>query len=571
MTISRLRMLWRVAVLGLGALLTAVACLQQSIGSDGLNYLTIGAAYWRGDWEVAINGIWSPLYGVLAAGVLALADPPLEWVFPTVQIVNFAIFALSLVCFERLWAELRAAYADPQDAEAYELLPEWSWWSIGYALFAWAALDLIEIWAVTPDMLVACAVYLGASLIVRIARGRGTLGTHVALGATLGVGFLAKAPLFPLGLVALALAALAHRHLRDGLRRTLPAAVAFAVVAGPFLAVLSARAGRPTFSEVSRFTYLKHVNRIPYPHWRDGVVTGLGTPAHPPRQVHAEPDVFAYAGPVGGAYPPSFDPDYWTTGLRPRVDPFQQLNEVANSLTFYYELFFRERGPFLGIVTLVLILAWTQGGRAAFGRARWELVAWALACFAMYSLVFVTERYVAPFVVLGWGGALTAWRLRASDFARRLSATAGALLVLFALSNVIALNLAGATGLVGFRPPVEAVRPGQFQDGASASPPAVARALREAGVEPGTDVAHIGYSYTASWAYLAEARIVAEIWPEQASHFWGADESERETVLDRFREAGARYAVAEIGPLEPGAAAGWALLGGTGYLLRPLE
>lgn len=34
--------------LGLGALYTAVVCLDQPMGADGLNYLTLGSAYWRG-------------------------------------------------------------------------------------------------------------------------------------------------------------------------------------------------------------------------------------------------------------------------------------------------------------------------------------------------------------------------------------------------------------------------------------------------------------------------------------------------------------------------------------------
>jgi hypothetical protein len=570
MSLSLVRSLWRAGILGIGALHTAVACLQQSMGADGLNYLTIGSAYWRGDWDLAINGIWSPLYGVLAAGALELVEPPTRWVFPTVQIVNFLIFLLSLLCFERLWRELRVAYEERHDSGATITLQPWLWWSTGYALFAWAALDLIQIWSVTPDMLVAALAYLSASYVVRVARGVRSAGTYVALGATLGVGYLAKAPMFPLGLVALALTASLHARVGEALRRMLPAVAAFAAVAGPLLVVLSLAEGRPTFSEVSRFTYLKHVNRIPYPHWRDGAVEGIGTPRHPPLQVHSEPDVFVYSGPVGGAYPPSFDPDYWTEGLEPRVGLFEQANEIGNSLAFYFGLFFGAQGAFLGVFALLAAMMVALAGRPSWRRGDWALCAWAAACFAMYSLVFVTERYVAPFVVLLWGGLLSYWRFPATKETRVASTAAGVLLVSFALTHVIALNLAGLAGVIGFRPPIEAPA-GQFQDGGGASPPHVADALRAVGVEPGTDVAHIGYSFTALWAYLADVRIVADIWPEQASLFWRADAAEREAVLSSFREAGARHVVSEIRAADRAAEQGWIELGDTGYLVRSLD
>jgi hypothetical protein len=540
------------------------------MGADGLNYLTLGAAWLDLDLDLAVNGIWSPLYGVVAAAALRVVDPPVHLVFPTVQVVNFAIFALGLVCFERLWGELRALYLrDPGEGRA--VLPEGLWWAIGYALFAWAGLNLVEVWAVTPDMLVAALVYASAAQIVRIARGGARAGTYLALGVLLGLGYLAKAPMLPLSVVALLLTGVLHERPSTAVRAMLPAAVGLLVVAGPFLIALSVKEGRPTFSQVSRFTYLKHVNRIPYPHWREGVIDGIGTPLHPPRQVHADPDVFVFAGPVGGSYPPSFDPDYWTEGLTPRVDPFQQMNEIANSAAFYFALFFRAQGAFLGVFALALALAFAGGARPALRDGAWPLTAWALACFAMYALVFVTERYVAPFVVLFWAGLIGYWRFPSTPPARFASTFGGILLVGVTLANVLALDLEGAAALVGLKPPVESVRVGQFRDGASASPPDVAAALTEMGVEPGTDVAHVGYSFTALWAYLARVRIVAEIWPEQAPSFWSAAPAERERVLRLFREAGARHVIAEIPPDDPEAAAGWTPVGGTGYLMKALD
>ena len=581
MSLTTVRNLWRSGILGLAAGHTAIACQQQSMNTDGLNYLTLGRAFWSGDPASAISGIWSPLYGVLAAGAIALVDPPIDWVFPTVQIVNFLIFAVSLLCFERLWSELLGSEGETNSKATPRVSPDGQgagsgatalWWSIGYGLFLWGGLNLIEIWAVTPDMLVAALVYLAAAAMVRIGAGRGTWRTQAWLGATLGVGYLAKAPLFPLGLVALGLTALTAARLSDGIRRSIPAVVAFALVAGPLVTATSVRAGRPAFSEVGRFTYLKHVNRIPFPHWRDGEVDGVGVPTHLSGKVHADPDAYVWEGPVAGPYPPSTDPDYWTEGLSPRIDLFQQLNEVGNGLAFYFTLFFRTQGPLVGIAALILAGGFLSGVRPRIRQGAWHLTAWAVACFAMYSLVFVTHRYVAPFVLLFWAGLFGTLRSYARHLPTPHLAAAGGLVVLFTGVNILALNVEGATALLGFRPPVEVEARGQFagSGGAGGTPPAVAAGLLDAGFVTGDDIAYIGNSYTAFWAFLVNARIVGEIWPEEADAFWALPSARREDILAHFRSVGATWIVAGAVPVGETPTGSWTRLGSTGYWGRPL-
>jgi hypothetical protein len=69
-TPSWLRFTLRVVALALGAVHTAVAIIQQSMNEDGIGYLDMGAACLRGDWEMAVNGIWSPLYSwILGAAI----------------------------------------------------------------------------------------------------------------------------------------------------------------------------------------------------------------------------------------------------------------------------------------------------------------------------------------------------------------------------------------------------------------------------------------------------------------------------------------------------------------------
>lgn len=52
----------RVTAVALGGVHTLAAVRQHSMNADGIVYLDIGDAYLRGDWAVAINPVWSPLY-----------------------------------------------------------------------------------------------------------------------------------------------------------------------------------------------------------------------------------------------------------------------------------------------------------------------------------------------------------------------------------------------------------------------------------------------------------------------------------------------------------------------------
>ena len=567
---SAVRLAWRLASIAAAGAHATVAARQQSISVDGVNYLEMGAAYWRADWETAVNGIWSPLYGVITAGVLRLVEPSVWRVFPTVQLVNFLIFLCSLFAFEFFWREALRRYEDRHAGWGGTVLSPASFWSLGYALFLWSSLTLIEMWSVTPDMLVSVTVFLSAGFLLRLLSGAGA-GASAGLGASLGVGYLTKAPMFPLSLVFFVIAALAARATGRPVKILAPALLAFGCVAGPMLTVLSLSQGHPTFSEVSRFTYLKHVNRIPYPRLTDEATRDFGIALHPPRLVHSSPEVFAFDGPVAGPYPPLYDPDYFTEGLSPRVSVSEQLNAVAFNLAFYFRVFLRSQGAFVGLALMFGIVSLRTYRRRELLGGEWHLTLWCVACFGMYSLVFVTGRYVAPFVVLFWAGALSYWRLpEGSSLTRRLSGTGAALMVLALLADFAALNLDGLASIAGVQRPVEAPAT-QFSSGPGASSPAVAEAIGGAGVRPGTDVALIGDSPTASWAYLAGVRIVADVSREEAPDFWRAPAETQEAVLEAFTASGAAYAIAEAPRGASAAGAGWRRLDAVGYWLVRLD
>ena len=147
---------WLIAVAA-GGVHALGAVIRQSMNPDGVAYLDIGDAYIRGDWGVAVNSYWSPLYSWILGLTMQVAQPQMRWEFPTVHLVNFVIYIIALICFERFWLEL-GRWRQTKLTEDDVSLPEWLWLALGYSLFVYAALNLIRVWSVTPDMLVAAVV-----------------------------------------------------------------------------------------------------------------------------------------------------------------------------------------------------------------------------------------------------------------------------------------------------------------------------------------------------------------------------------------------------------------------------
>ena len=113
-------------------------------------------------------------------------------------------------------------------------IPNWAVFAMGYAVFLWSSLSLIHIHLVAPDMLMAGFVYLSVGLLLQIwARPQGFL-RFALLGAALALGYLAKAPVFPLAFVFFAMAWLLTGDWRKATPRTLTAVLAFLAVGAPW-------------------------------------------------------------------------------------------------------------------------------------------------------------------------------------------------------------------------------------------------------------------------------------------------------------------------------------------------
>lgn len=555
----RIRAVYQFAALLLAALQLWAAIRSSSMNADGVAYLDMGDAYLRGDWQNAINPVWSPLYAWILGVVMALVEPAPAWEFPLVHLVNFALFLLALLCFDFFWRQL-GRYRCQAVGPAMCALPDWAWLSIGYTLFIWVALSLIAIWAVTPDMLMAALVLTAAGLIVRMRLGRDDWPSFLLLGLTLGLAYLAKAVMFPLAAVMLGAAWLSASSPRRAAPRALGALLLFLLVSLPYVLAISHTHGSLTIGEAGTITYIRHVAGMTNPHWQG---TQSDTRTHPSRQLLDTPPIYEFAEPIGGTYPISYNPAYWFEGAAIKFDWGRQLQALVRNSLYYARLFGWQQG---GPLALALLLHSLGPSRRAslLGRARgWSLLLPALTALLLYGLVYVEDRYVGVFLLLLWGDLLANVRLPDSPANGRILRAASILMVGFLFLNIVAFNLEGYGRLSDASAALSEAAP-------PASPLAVAETLRQLGVSPGSTVGVIGYAYDAYWARLARVQIVAELvdWPDNP--FWTGDAALQQAVLQAFTRSGACAVVAEYAPA--GARlAGWQQVDDSSYYIYRLR
>lgn len=528
---------------------------RYAMGSDGISYLDIGDAFWKGDWGAIINGYWSPFYPWLIGGAMRFISPSPRAEFPLVHLVNFVIFCVALAAFDLLLRELSAW----RQWEGKDTWPPALWMMLSYVIFLWTTLDLIGLRIVSPDLCVAVFVYLAAGLLLRLARGEAILRNCLLLGATLGFGYLARTALLPLGLVLLAVYAA-----RCSVKCALVAAGAFAFVTCPFIFALSFSKGAITFGESGRLNYAWYVNSVTYRHWQGETA---GPARHPTRRVMEELPVYEFGHPVGGTYPLWYDPSYWYDGVRLEFDPARQTKRLFTSLKFFYGTFLNlhvkqlaETGALPKLISpalFALIFCFSIGRwRAVLTRAArvWPLFALAIAAFLMYALVYVEARHIAPFAALFFLGALGSVPVAGRSRERAAKVVVPVIAAAFIFALIISFSRA------------EAATPDWR----------VAEKLRQMGLPPKAKVASLGYanpSHT-GWARLARARIVAEIYSGafrvDENDFWRADEAVKKRALCAFAAAGA-VAVISHGMPPESYPAEWRPVGETGYFIRFLN
>jgi hypothetical protein len=454
---------------------------RHAMNNDGIQYLD-NAAMWTRDPAHALNPLWSPLYPWLIAAWFALTRPDPFLQIPLVHVLNFFIFLASLRAFLFFLRAIRNAIAPRQGASLSFLL-------LAYASFLYCSLDMTNLAYVTPDLLLSCFAFLAAGWLARILSGSAAIWEYAALGAVCGLGYLAKAPFLLLGLLSIGMAAWLARKQRAAWMRSSVACLAFLAVVVPYVWLLSNAQGRVTFGDSGKSNVLWHVNGVPVYNWQGGPPEN-GRPIHPTRQISSHPAIFEFATPVGGTYPPWYDPIYWTIGGKIAFRPADFARALMRQLQLYgYLLHHRQLALIFALCLLFFLI---PEKKRAVGQIwmYWPVLILGFAPFAMYAFVHAEGRYLAPFFVMLWTALFAGLLNGSSTLSDRLSlgiATIAAALMLIEAATVIKPDSA----------------PGPYYE--------VARSLEGMGLRRGDQVALVSQNIDYYWAYLAGARITMQI------------------------------------------------------------
>jgi hypothetical protein len=564
-----LRVLFWLIALGVGVVQTLAKGF--AVGEDGVSYLDIADAYIRGDWHNAVNAYWGPLYSWLLALGLVVARPSSFWESSVVHGLNLLVYVGSMLSFEFLLAQLfRLHRSEERELKAHGdmRLPEGGLRVLAYGLFIWVCFEWLPVPLETPDMTMSIFVFLASGMLVRM-RTRAPPGqTLFAFGVVLGLGYLTKGAMLPLSLFFFALAYSALARQRRPRGAIVLALAGFLILAIPYVAAMSMAKGRLTTGDTGKLAYAWFANGSADTdrehHWHR-LFPDEHRPVHPTRRVLKDPATYEYGSdPVGGTYPPFFDPSYWHEGVKAHFDPRGQLRVLRWSAIVAWQVFVTDGGPLLPIAFILLAVGfqgWRQLRRDV--RSRWDLILPFAAALAMYSLVLLSPRYIAVFVLLFWIGVFSSVRLPDSVSSRRLAWSAPiALLLMLALG---ALPDSYVLLRTAREQTVEPERTHTLWR--------VAQGLQQLGAKPGDGVAEIGYGASAYWARLAHVRMVGETLAERqsfamvpgAEHLFEEDGSMKAEAVKAFSGMSAKIVVATWPPSYV-TQHGWKPLGeGTGW------
>jgi hypothetical protein len=508
---------------------------RHGMNPDGVSYLDMGDAMMRGDWKMAVNGHWSPLYPWLQGLALKLFKPSSYEQFSVVHFVNFLIFLFALASFDFL---LRMSIASRSGSNGFRRgvtdigggrLPGWTVFAVGYAVFFWASIGLIVLGRVSPDLLMAGFVYLAVGLLLKIRAQPANFSGYLFLGAALGFGYLAKAPFFPLSIALLAIAWIFAGGWRRAAPRVLAGVAVFLAISAPWITALSESKGRLTFGDSGRLNQLLWVDDAAPKFLALGTAGGRYT--HPIRQIFQSPPVYEFAGPVKGTLPVWYDPSYWSDGALPRIELRKQMSVFVGWLGFYFDLLFTSQ---TALVIGFAVLCLMSGRNLVLKQvtARWPVWLIGLVGLGMYALVHVEPRYVAAFFTLFWVGLFSGLKMPPGLEGRRLTG-------LVALGVVLAM--ASPTALLVARH-LRRTLEGQVYEEWQ-----VAENLRGMGVNPGDRVARIGGGFgMVYWARLLSVTEVAEVPDEYSMTFWDATPAVQEQVIETFQRLGVTAIIADM-------------------------
>jgi len=349
---------------------------------DGMSYVDLSDAIVSGHLGRLVNGYWSPAYPVLIGLTRLLLRPSPYWEFAVVHLVNWLLFAASIAAFEYFLRSLEPVLARLGRRE----LETTAGRLIAWGVFGVLSLIMTPLVLPTPDLLVTAWTFTTFGALLRLQADPGDRRSAIVLGISLGFGALTKSFYFPWSAVVFACAAFAFR--RRSLRPLVVSLAIWLVIVSPWCIALSRHEGRFTFGDTGRLTYIWNVNLTESPTLK--IMPHAATlPALEPvlQGVAVTPN-------AEGSNPVWYDPVRWYADLHARLDLPAQMRLFSGLVSY----FFSTLAPVQLLLWCFFALA-TRDDRREWAREVWIVVLPALAAIGAYSLVLMTARYVAPFMV----------------------------------------------------------------------------------------------------------------------------------------------------------------------------
>lgn len=532
-----------------------------AMNSDGISYLDMGDAYLRGDWKMAINSYWSPLYSWLLGLSMILIKPSAYWEFPVVHLVNFLVYIFCLGCFAFFMKEMiRYTQWQTNELTGHDVLifPRQALLLLGYSLFIFTSLKLTTLSLVSPDMLVAAFLYLAFGLLLRIRMDSKKRVTFLLLGIVLGLGYYSKAAMFPISFIFIFVGTVMVDNLKLAISRFLIAFFAFLIVVAPFLILISDSKDRLTFGDSAKLTYSWHVNGGSNVYFHGEPSTDY---VHPTKKLMDKPAIYEFATPIGGTYPLWYDPSYWNEGTSSYFDFSAQIDQIIVNLKYYARMFYPDQNFLMLGFLILFVVSFHRWASIKHIVDNWFLFVPVISVLGMYMLVLVDSRYVGVFITVLWIGLFSSIRLPDTKKSKKLF-----LCVVAIIAAVFMIKISYCTLSKSCPIPVE-------QRTTFANHWQIAQGLKKMGLDPGDEVGIIGKSMGAYWARLAKVKIITEIpVPDHADDFWKATPQFRSRVLKVLSTTGAKVIVTrKFTTQENMSMEGWQQIGDTGlyaYLLN---
>jgi 4-amino-4-deoxy-L-arabinose transferase-like glycosyltransferase len=523
----------RFGLIAITLLTGAVQCwrYRHSMYPDGSQYLDIAGQFTREGVPGLMNGYWSPLYPALLALVGAVLHPTRYWLYPSVQLVNLLAYVAAVFAFDTFLRSVLVIRACRAATDRLAWLSPAAVGVAAYASFLVTIAYMLNVRTMSPDMMVAAAIFLVSARLLDEESDDARLGRWIVIGVALAIGYYAKAVMFPIAVVYLLVALILQRVRRRAMRGCVVAAAVFVALVTPWIVGLSISKARPTFGDTGSINFAWYVNGWAFNlHWI-GEPPESGVPAHPVQHVFARPDTFAFDWPRAVTYPPFYDPSYWTEGIQTRIRLADERRAFARTASEFVGIL-RSGFLLLGPILAALIALAPEGRRWI---RRWPKYAavWlpAIVAIGLYMAVHIEGRLVAA--QLQVLVTVTLATLAYDElWVRRVERTGAAAIVAAAV-----LTVGPVTG-GAIRHVVRDVRAGEANE--PQTDWRVAQALAACGLAPGDRIAVIGNVLDVTWAQLAALSIVAEISRDDLPAYLSASPETHAGVLETFHRLGVR-------------------------------